>query len=261
MLAAMLAGAHPALADKNEPEICHRAKALGYDEGKELLQFSSKRELCTRRFWYLFRPKPLAQILDKDEQKEYHTATEQGDCKRAASLLSKRFDAAHPDAPRHLSDSAHQFHWRGAMTLHYYDSLGLCDDLRFLQVALKDIDAAGLKPRPFWNWRKNYFGAQTKFPRPVQQMYSAVARLLRNMGRTQSPKVALAVLRISNEGRALKLHPHYEVYIAHRLRALGVSDPLLDELINRPLDAQVSASIREKIRRKEPSGLPTFPEE
>lgn len=252
--------ANVAYADEPEPEICRRAKALGYDESKELLKFSSKRELCTMRFWNLFQPKPLAQIFNEDEHKQYDEAIRQGHCKQATEILSKHFDMAHPGAPPHQSNRSDSLSWRVSMSRHYYDSLGLCHLLRHLRLALEDIDAAGLKPRPFWSWRENYFGAETKFPSPVREMYSAVASLLRDMGRTQSPKVALAVLKLSNEGRALKLHPHYEIYIARRLRELGVSDPLIDEIVSRPLDPETIRSIAEKVKRKDPSGIPKFPE-
>jgi len=146
------------------------------------------------------------------------------------------------------------------MSRHFYESIGLCNDLRQLRRALTDVDTAGLEPRPFWSWRKNFYVPTTTFPPPVRNMYSAVASLLYEMGRTQSPKVALAVLRVSNEGRALKLHHHYEVYIAIRLREFGMSDNVIKDIIERPLDQKTRRLIEKRVSEKNPSDLPKFPE-
>jgi len=62
-----------AFAADGEPEMCRRAKALGYDESTDVM-FKyigipiDKHEHCTRRFWELFQPNPLVQILTGDEQ-------------------------------------------------------------------------------------------------------------------------------------------------------------------------------------------------
>ena len=263
-MAVVLAG-DTAFAAGDEPKICSRAKALGYDEStdvflKYIKSSIDKRELCTKRFWELFQPKPLVQILGDDEQRQFYAAIDQGDCNKATELLSARFAAAHPMAPLHRTDASSRLSWRVAMSHHFYESIGLCKDLRQIDRALADIDTEGLKPRPFWSLRKNFYVPTTTFPPPVRNMYSSVASLLYEMGRTQSPKVALEVLRVSNEGRALKLHPHYEVYIALRLRELGMADPIINDLIERPLDPKTRRLVEERVRNKDPGDLPKFAE-
>jgi len=249
-----------AFAAGDDPEICRRAKALGYDESKELRNFSSKRELCIMRFWELYRPKPLAQVLSASAMSEYDRATERGDCKRATNLLSKHFDATHPDAPPHRADELNFINWRIAMARHFYPSLGLCRDLLSIQIALRRISEAGIAFRPFWSRRENYYYSVKRFPLPVQSLYTRVGNLINNLGRTRSPKVALALLKLSDAGKVIRLHAHYELYLAYRLRDLGVEDPLVDRFINRAIDPAIRATIADKAKRQAPSGVPIFPE-
>lgn len=261
-MAIVLAG-DTAVAAGDEPEMCRRAKALGYDENTDVfLKYIQtpidRQEHCTKRFWQHFQPKPLAKILSSDELRTYHERITSGDCIGATEILSERFAAAHPTAPNHRDNFSSRSSWRSGMSTHFYDSIGLCNRLGHLRRVLGKIDAAGIVPRPFWNWRANYFAPPATYPPPVREMYLTVGSLLREMGSTQSPKVALAVLRVSNEGRALKLHPHYEVYIALRLRELGMTDPLITKIINRPLDVKTRRYIEERVEKKDPSDLPKF---
>ncbi len=259
LLVAAIFAMLPAQASDTDPEICQRAKALGYDESKEMLKFSSKRELCTFRFWNLFQPKPLEQILDAAELAHYYQAIERGDCSRALTLLSDNFATAHPDAPPHLSGELKGLSWRSSMSKHYYTSLGLCEDLRSIKRALKDVAEADLEFRPFWSRRENFYNPIGRFPKPVQRVYSGVGRLIHNLARTRSSKVALALLRLSDDGKAVRLHPHYELYIAFRLRNLGLTDMLIDKIIARPLDPVVRANIADKAKRAASRGLSVFP--
>jgi len=258
-LVAMTVVAYPASASDIEPQICRSLKALGYDESKELLTFSSKRRLCTMRFWTLFQPRPLEQILTATERTKYDQAIERNDCKRATDVLSDNFEAAHPDAPPHRADALSRSFWRNSIATHYYESLGLCRDLRSVRQALKDIAEAGIEARPFWNMQENYYGAQTKFSIPVRNMYSGIARLLNNLNRTRSHKVALALLRLSDAGKAIKFHRHYELYMAIRLRNLGVNGPLIKEIIDRPIDADLRARVEGMAKRKDSAGIPMYP--
>jgi len=262
---AFVLAADTAFAAGDGPEMCRRAKSLGYDESKDVfLKYIKtpidKRELCAKRFWELFQPKPLVQILDDDEQRQFSAEIERGDCNKATEVLSARFAAAHPTAPRHRTDDSSRSSWRAAMARHFYESIGLCKDLKQMYRALAFIDAAGLKARPFWSLRKNFYVPTPTFPPPVRNMYSSVASMLYEMRRTQSPKVALEVLRVSNEGRALKLHPHYEVYIALRLRELGMADPVINYIIERPLTPKTRRLIEERVSNKDPGDLPRFTE-
>ncbi|MEO0797779.1 MAG: hypothetical protein AAFY53_01085 [Pseudomonadota bacterium] len=250
--------AHPSQA-YGEPEICQRAKALGYDESKELRSFSNKKEHCITRFWGLYRPKPLAQVFDASAMSEYDRATERGDCKGATKLLSQHFDAAHPDAPSHRADEWHFFNWRIAMERHFYPTLGLCRDLSGISNALKRISDANIEYRPFWSRKENFYYSVKGFPLPVQSLYTRVGSLLNNLGRTRSPKVALALLKLSDTGKAIRLHAHYELYIAYRLRDLGVEDPLVDKIIIRAIKPGIRTTIADKAKRKEQSGIPMFP--
>jgi hypothetical protein len=252
---------HPASARATEFEICRLAKELGYDIDKELpliARMRSKRDLCTSRYWELYRPKPLEQVLDAADLARYHRAIEKGDCRRAAALIDDRFDAAHPDALPHRSDEFHQRSWRGRIAEHYVE-LGVCDSLQYIKWSLKKIDAAGIKARPFWGARENYFRSGSPYPAPVQNMYSGVAGLLYRLDHFKSPKVALALLRLSHEARAVKFHPHYELYLALRIRGMGVEDPLIDEIVSRPLDRAIRSRIVEMADGKSSSGIPRFP--
>lgn len=259
LLATIILAPLPANASDTDPEICQRAKALGYDESKELLKFSSKRELCTLRFWNLFQPKPLEQVLDAAELTRYHHAIAQRNCSRALTLLSDNFAAAHPDAPPHLSGELKGLNWRTSMSRHYYPSLGLCQDLRSIRRALRDVTEAGLEFRPFWSRRENFYQTLQRFPKPVRRVYSGVGRLIHSLARTRSPKVALALLRLSDDGKAIKLHPQYELYIALRLHRHGLTDTLIDKIIRRPIDPLVRANIADKAKRATPHGLSMFP--
>ncbi|MEM1370656.1 MAG: hypothetical protein AAGG72_00355 [Pseudomonadota bacterium] len=254
------------LAAGPEPEICRRLQALESVEAKlptslDLLMRErlGKKELCTKRFWSTYRPKPLDQVLTGAERLQYHKALDSQDCDLALKLLSERFEAAHPDAPSHLSDEVNSFYWRINVAKRHYSNLGMCDALQSIRRSKRKIIGAQINARPFSGLQKSLMTpAFNKLPVPVQSMYSAIGDLHDILARSRNSKVALALLRLSVEGEALKYHPHYELYLAHRLRILGHTEPVIDAVINRRLDPAVRANIEGKATRHQPVGIPMF---
>lgn len=253
----------PAIASPDQNlEICHRATALGYDASKEPVighQMLSKLERCTKAFWAKFKPRPLDEILNDADQAAYHKAIDQGDCISAQNLLRQHFSRAHPEAPSvHFEDMMFDY-WGHNMERNFYPSLGLCRDLKTIRTSLKAIAREGIKARPFWSMQENFYPRSTQYPFHLRQMYAGVANMIFALGLTQSPKVALGLLRLSREGQAVKFHPHYELYLAFRLKGFSVEDPLLDTVIGKPTDPTVRARIAEQARQKNSTGIPMFP--
>ncbi len=255
---------HPAIASPDQDlEICRRAKALGYDESKQPVlghEVLSKKERCTKAFWAKFEPRPLNEILNDADNAAYHVAIENGDCTRAENLLRESFSAAHPDALSTRFEDMMLDYWRHNMERHFYPSLGLCGDLRTIRKSLKEIVREGIKTRPFWSFKENHYPRSTKFPFHLRQMYAGVANMIYGLSLTQSPKVALALLRLSREGKAVKFHPHYELYLALRLQGFGVEDPLIDTVINGNFEPAERTRVAEKAKQKNSTGIPMFPD-
>lgn len=253
----------PAIASPDQNlEICRRAKALGYDESKEPVighQILNKKEHCTKAFWAKFKPRPLNEILNNADQAAYHTAIERGDCIDAEILLRERFSLAHPEAPLKQFENMMLDYWRHNMERHFYPSLGLCADLKTIRTSLKVLTREGIRARPFWSLQENHYPRSTKFPFHQRQMYAGVANMIYALGQTQSPKVALALLRLSKDGKAVKFHPNYELYLALRLQGFGVEDPLIDTVIGEPVDPIVRGRIAEQARQQNSTSIPMFP--
>lgn len=250
-------------ASDQEHEMCRRAKALGYDESRKPVfghEVLSKTERCTKAFWREFKPQPLNEILgDADSISNYHEAIEQGDCKRAENLLRQGFSIAYPGLPSKRSKDMMLDYWRNNMITHFYPSLGLCVELHNIRNSLKEVVASGIKARPFWSLRENHYPRSTKFPFHLRQMYAGVANMIYALNLTQSPKVALALLRLSREGKAIKLHPDYELYLALRLQGAGIHDPLIDTVIDQDFAPRDRARIAKKAKQKTSDGIAMFP--
>lgn len=87
-----------------------------------------------------------------------------------------------------------------------------------------------------------------------------LANMIYALGLTQSPKVALALSKLSRDGKAVKFRPDYELYLAFWLQGYGVEDPLIDAVTHGSFELAVRARIAEKAEQKNSTYIPMFPD-
>ncbi|MEO0620532.1 MAG: hypothetical protein AAFZ01_14805, partial [Pseudomonadota bacterium] len=60
----------------------------------------------------------------------------------------------------------------------------------------------------------------------------------------KSSVYSLALLRLSRAGTALELHPLGELFLAFRLQEAGVIDPIVTEILSRPVEQKIRMEIK-----------------
>ena len=63
-----------------------------------------------------------------------------------------------------------------------------------------------------------------------------------------NPELLKALLRLSTEGKAIRMHPEYEYYLALWLRAAGERDPIVQSILDRPIDPKHKARAQEALK-------------
>ena len=251
-----------ALAD-NDAGNCERLKEISSvdPDKKILLYYKTREQRCSRLYFLEMKPLPLSKILSKPEQAIYKRATANEDCSTAAEILSEQFVKTHPRAPSILENKENYTNWKIYTVFNHYPAMSLCNDLEDVKSAQAEMDRLGLTAPPYAGLVKSMMSKAAKeLPWAIQHRHTAIARLHRHLGNTMRSAIALALLKLSVEGTALKYHPVYELYIALRLRARGQSDLIMKEVIERPHDAQLRTKIELQAQSGGYKGFPIYPE-
>ena len=247
-----------------EPGICKRlADISSVDPDKSpYFQHRTREERCRLHYWSKLRPLPLSKILNEAERAQYEEAIAKQDCDAAAALLSKRFVEAHPDAPSILENESDYSDWELATVVGYFPKLALCLNLKAIREAQREIDRLGLTAAPYAGHQKSVLSKYGKeLPWPIYQRHGAVSNIIIRVTHKFDPVTALGLLKLSVAGRAVKHHELLELYLAYRLHYSGLQDPIIQQVIDRPLDNQLKADIERKARLKLfPYDIPEYPD-
>ena len=245
---------------ENEPEICKKLREIGGSTSKwSTGVFKTREQECRHVFWYAFKPKALSEILDHENLAAYRRALDESKCLDAERILRTGFVGAHPDAPS-IVDSEDDFkEWRKFPVAKYFSDLYLCSKLAEIERQQAEIDRQGIKAAPFFGLERSLpSGASRHMARPLLKRHHAVNMLLLSLPVSRNPKIGLALLKLSIEGKTLKFTPLHEMYLANRLVAYGVDDPLVSEVLERPLVGD-KKDLFERIKKDGwPKELPVF---
>ena len=247
-----------------EPEICKRLKEISsFDPHKNpLFPDKTREERCRLAYWLLLQPLPLSELLNEAERAQYEEAIAKQGCNVAAALLSKRFVDAHPHVPSILGNKKNYRGWELGTVVKYFPRLALCFNLKVIRDAQHDIDRLGLAAAPYAGHKKSVLSKLSKdLPRPIYKRHGAVSNIIIRVTHKFDPVTALGLLKLSVAGRAVKHHELLELYLAYRLHYSGLRDPVIQQVIDRPLDSQLRAEIERKARLKLfPYDIPEYPD-
>lgn len=248
---------------RGEPDICARLKEISSEDPaqSELNLVWSREEVCRMLYWRKFSPQPLWEILNKDDIAAYERDISNRNCNSAAALLSNRFVAAHPNAPSLLKNTLNFKEWKSQLVGRHFPRLGLCFNLETIRISQDEIERLGLKAEPYAGYLKSMSPeAKKNMPGPVRKRHMAVFslhRLLINSGR---PDIMLALLKLSVDGKAVRYHENYELFFAYRLIVKGRTAHVVDQVIDRPIAANVRSEIRLRAKEGRNVGLPVYPD-
>ena len=245
-----------------ESEICKRLKEISSVDphASPYFRYKTPEERCRQTYWSELKPLPLSKILNEAERKTYDKAIADKKCAAAEELLSKRFVEAHPKVPSIFADKRDYEEWQFFVIGLHFPRLAICRELDIISKALAEIDRLGLKPKPYSGQIETTSPSDKVFPDPVLKMYIAVFNLHLQFGQSLNSDIAVALLELSVEGRAVKFHPDQELYWAYRLHMKGRRDPILQKIIDRPMDPKRKAEIVTKAKRGEFESVPYYPE-
>lgn len=243
-----------------EPDICERVEALGLPEAlPNAVKILPKEEVCIMRYWEFFRAKPLEEILTAAQLERYREAIKTRACEEAEEILRRNFGAAHPDAPSILYDDQHYGKWRSYVIGEYFPDLFYCRVLKRIRTAQQEIDENGINAEPFF-WSRHTRVLDPELPIPVQDRNVAFF-ILHAVGKQPQPIfVTRERLALSLEGRAIKYHPLFELFLAYALRVRGDTGPMIQQVIDRPVDPADRARVEQAIRIRSSEGIPMFPD-
>ena len=246
-----------------EPEICQRLKEItSYDPHKNpLFHYKTREARCRTAYWLHLQPLPLSELLNEAERAEYDEAISKQNCDAAAVLLSKRFVEAHPHAPSILENTKDYKKWESVTIGKHFPELALCFGLEELRKAQNKMDRLGITAEPYAGLTKTLEAEITnRLPVAVLERNSAIFSLHVDLNSSLSHDIALALLKLSVEGKALKYHPWHELYMAYKLRHNGLQDPIIQQVIDRPLDSKVKADVEQQVISGRYEGIPQFPD-
>lgn len=247
-----------------EPEMCKRLKEISsFDPDKQpLFHYKTREERCRIYYWMKLRPLPLSKILNEAERTQYEDAIAKQDCGAAAALLSKRFVDAHPDVPSILENKSDYRGWKRGTVVKHFPRLALCFNLKVIRDAQREIDRLGLTAAPFAGRKKSMRSKHGKeLPQPIYERHHAVYSIIIRVRYRFEPVTALGLLKLSVAGRAVKHHELLELYLAYRLHYSGLRDPVIQQVIDRPLDSQLRAETERKAKLELfPYDIPEYPD-
>lgn len=260
VLSAVLMPAPSALALSDE-EMCKRVDALLAARPDHPLRRIVFRDPCRTDYWMLLKPKPLDEIMPSEERMVYRRTALDGDCQAATKLLAKRFVEGHPDVPSILANATDYGAWQRYVAEHDYDDIAFCVTLKDVNSAQAEIDRLALEAKP-------YAGAVTTparrdengEPGPRYRREFAVHLIYLLNYNLANPEVAKALLRLSAEGKAIRLHPEYEYFLALWLRSVGDRDPMVQAILDRPLDPKRKAAAAKVLETGELGDIKEFAE-
>lgn len=257
-----IAGIAPDVAHA-DPEICELlAEMRSVDSHNErFFHYRMSEEDCRYAYWSELRPLPLSKILNEVERAQYEEAIAKQDCEAAKVLLIMRFVEAYPDVPSIILSKRDYRVWESRTVGRHFPTLALCLNLEVIGKAQQEIDQLGLRAPPYMGYDKSP-ASYSRNGRPLSVFWrrTAVFKMQRNLRSSFSPDIALALLKLSMEGKALKYHPLNELYLAYKLRNKGLRDPIIQQVIERPLDSQLKADVERKAKLGEFEGIPEYPD-
>ncbi len=248
---------------RTDPEICERLREVSSVKPakSELYKILPLEEVCRSLYWTHFHPLPLSKIMNKDEIAEYLRNISTGDCTAAVALLGNRFAATYSESPSILTNRLNYKNWMSNTVGKHYPKLGLCFDLEQIRIAQEKIDALGLQAAPYAGVQNSMDArARNEFSKPARKRNLAIFNMHANLRSSFSPDIALALLKLSLEGRAVKYHEKYELYLAYWLDEKGLSDPIIQHVINRPYAERLRSDMRSRAQREQFVFFPDYPE-
>ena len=253
-LSFVLTPAPRALAISDE-EMCELRDALRSKLPTEEQELYTSDVLCRSNYWTLLKPKPLDEIMPPEERAALRRTAAAGDCEAATKLLARRFVEGHPDVPSILENAADYRAWKTRVARRAYDDTALCLHLKEIKSAQAEIDRLGLKAKPFTGTFTAPRKPITEPPGPearrelaVSYLYNLLDSLHAQHHTFTNPELVKALLKLSYEGKALRLHPEYAYYLALWLRAAAEQDPVIEAILDRPIDPKHKARAQEAFK-------------
>ncbi len=244
-----------------EPEICRKLKEISSRDPNDRSYLSTLEERCRSLYWREFKPRPLSRILTVRERRFYSRTLAANDCASATRLLQRRFVEAHPKAPSILRNPRDYKEWKSSVLGLRFQSLYLCLTLRRIQRRQGEIDRKGLVAEPFLGFERSLASKSARaLPGEILMRHHEVHLLLLAGATTKNPVIALALLKLSTEGKVIRFHRLYESYLALALQAEGLRDPVIKEVIARPLNTSDKEKVERVVRSRASSELPHYPD-
>jgi len=196
------------------------------------LGIMSREEICRAYYWVEFKAAPAEQLFEPQSLKVYKDALKQQKCTAALRILRYKFADTYRSAPSILTNDSVYESWRDHIITISYPDLALCFDHKRLAAAEQEIERQGLEAMPYRGVRISLTPqAIAQIPDPILKRHRLIYTWELRLQRIGHLGTALALLRLSSQGQALKYHPETETYLAQKLKSGGYSDPLIDKTL------------------------------
>ena len=245
----------------SDEEMCKLRDALLSKLPTELQEPFTSKDQCRENYWALFKPRPAKEFMPADEFAHYRRAIKSGRCDDATRMLARRFPESHPKAPSILANDADYKAWRTRVVVSQFDDLALCHDLSKIRAAQSEIDRLNIAaPHYAGSMTAPFRSGNGDAPSPAYTRQFATQMIFLRHRRLRHPETVKTLLKLSTEGKAIRLHPEYEYLLALWLRSVGDRHPMVQSILDRPLDPARKAAAAKVLETGELGDLKEFAE-
>jgi len=217
-----------------EPDFCGLLPQISdADPDKDpRLGIMSREEICRAYYWLEFKAAPAEQLFKPLSLKVYKDALKQQNCATALRILRDTFADTYRSAPSILTNDSVYKSWHDHIIGIRYPNLALCLECKLLATLEQKIKRQELKVVPYRGWRISLMPqAIAQISDPILKRHMIIYGWELRLQRMGHLGTALALLRLSSQGQALKYHPETETYLAQKLKLGGYSDPAIDKIL------------------------------
>ena len=187
---------------------------------------------------------PPEQFLNNAAFARYLDRMEEGRCWAAHLVLAEAVVEKYPEAPNPITDiPTGMMAWHDVIIPKHYPDLMLCHELPRLEVRQLELEAEKIYAPRFPQQRAG--GVESDSLHFKVQARDRSAKALITLAIADHAPAQLALAKLSDEGKVLRLTPLYMYFITARAKRADLKDPLLQRLYEK---AHAAVSQQERAR-------------
>lgn len=218
-------------------------------------------EKCLSKFWSGYDAKPVTEMFDAAGLAKYKTAIQRGECEAARVQLRQQFAKSHPSAPSILQNTNVYKQWSWSAVAEHYGDLAMCFERAKLRELQANIEQQGILAPPYQGPATLNSKLVATYPQLLLDRHHMVFKYELHFENWGKLSRGLFLLQLSREGKSVRYHPHWEAYIAYRLKVAGRDrdDPIIGEVLAREIDGAVRARIEAAARSRNTRAIEAIP--